>query len=98
MAEFTHDPQADLDYGHDWSGKGWLAGDTITTSTWSITKVHPAEEDVAMTLHGSTHDDTTTTVWAEGGTDGKDYTVTNHIITAAGREDDRSHKLKVRDR
>jgi hypothetical protein len=93
MATFTHDPDADLDYGFDWGTKGWLGTDTIATSTWSITK-----GDAALVLSNSTHDTTTTTIWADGGTVGTDYTITNHIVTTAGREDDRSHRLQVRDR
>lgn len=97
MAEFVHDPDADLDYGHDWSS--WLGTDTITTSTWSITKVAPnSTGDTPPVLSASTHDTTTTTIWVDGGTVGKTYTLTNHIITAAGREDDRSHTLKCRNR
>lgn len=94
MANFTHDPDADLDYGFDWGTKGWLGDDTIAISTWSITK----NDDDELVLSTSTHDDTTTTIWADGGTKGTDYTITNHIVTAAGREDDRSHTLRCRER
>jgi hypothetical protein len=93
---FLHDPDAKLDYGFDWNGKNWLGSDTIATSTWTVTS--SVAGDTSMVLSASTHDTTTTTIWADGGTAGNDYTITNHIVTAAGREDDRSHILKCRNR
>ena len=94
MATFTHDPDAKLDYGHDWSA--WLGADTIVTSTWTV--VPATAGDATLVLSSSTHDTTTTTIWADGGTNGNNYTITNHVITTAGREDDRSHKLQCRNR
>lgn len=96
VSTFVHDPDAKLDYGFDWNDKSWLGTDTISTSTWTV--IPKTAGDVSMVLSASTHDTTTTTIWADGGTDGHDYTITNHIITAAGREDDRSHVLKCRQR
>lgn len=96
MATYTHDPDAKLEYGFSWSD--WLGTDTIVTSTWSITRVKASVTDTPPVLSASTHDTTTTTVWVDGGTNGNDYTLTNHVITAAGREDDRSHLLKCRNR
>lgn len=93
MATYIKDPQAKLDYGFDWSE--WLeVGETITTSTWSITLA----PDAVLTVSSSTHDDTTTTIWAQAGTVNNDYKITNHVISSAGREDDRTHLLKVRER
>lgn len=89
-SQYLIDPDADLDFGHDWSD--WLPdGDTITTSTWTISPAGP-------TLSNSTHDDTTTTIWVEGCTAGVTYTLTNHIVTGDGREDDRSITLHCEQR
>lgn len=93
MATYIKDPQARLDYGFDWSA--WLAsGETITTSTWSITLA----PDAVLTIASSTNDASTTTIWASAGTLGEDYKITNHVVSSAGREDDRTHLLKVRER
>jgi hypothetical protein len=89
MTAYQHDPQADLDYGWDWSD--WLGADTIASSTWTVSPTGPV-------LSASTSDDTTTTVWVDGGTAGVKYTLTNHVVTTDGREDDRSHTLYVRER
>jgi hypothetical protein len=94
---FTHDPNASLRYGFDWAAEGWLpVGDTIVTSTWSITKAVAGDNTLVLSV--STHDSTTTAIRATGGTVGNDYQITNHIVTSAGDSDDRSHILKCRER
>lgn len=88
---YTKDPQAKLDYGWDWSA--WLGTDTISTSTWTVDPAGPV-------LSNATHDGTKTTVWIAGGVSGSTYTLTNHVLTNStpAREDDRSFKLKVKER
>lgn len=86
------DPQAKLPYRGNWAA--WLAkegDDTIATSSWSIVPD-------GVTADNQSKDDTTTTVRLSGGTAGVRYTVTNHIVTAGGLEDDRSFILDVRQR
>jgi hypothetical protein len=86
------DPDAKLDYGVNWAG-GWLGDDTIASSAWQ------ADAGITiMTTPAPSHTTTTTTVWLEGGTAGQSYQVTNHVVTAAGREDDRSLWIRVRER
>lgn len=90
MAWFYLDPQAKLDFGHDWTV--WLTpGDVIADSTWSITPTGP-------TLDNSTHGNTSTTIWVSGGTIGVSYLLVNHITTAQGRQDDRSVTLRCQQR
>jgi hypothetical protein len=91
MSSFAHDPSAVLDYAIDWTA--WLAeGETIYASTWTIptgiTQTTPAPSIAAGV----------TTVWISGGTVGTIYTVTNHITTSQGRQDDRSFELSVSNR
>ncbi len=85
LYEFRKDPQAILDYVIDWSD--WLDGDTITASTWTA--------PTGITVDSDSHTTTATTVWLSGGTLGETYSLVNHITTAAGREDDRTIKIKV---
>lgn len=83
------DPDAVLDYGFDWTA--WLeAGETIATSTWTA--------DEGITVGDSAIGTGTTKVWLSGGTDGTEYLVTNEITTSAGRTDDRSIRVIVRER
>lgn len=98
LTPFTKDPSAVLDYGFDWTERDWLeAGETITASTWAITE--PSGEDPILLVEDSeTSDTTTTTIWLSAGTVGKTYSVTNHITTSAGRQDDRTFKVKVANR
>lgn len=83
------DPSAILDYTFDWSD--WLrSGDTISTSSWTVTSGMTKVTDTATT--------TTATIWVSGGTAGITYTAKNTIVTAAGRTDSRSLYLKVEER
>lgn len=83
---FLHDPQAVLDYKVDWTA--WLGSDTIASSTWTVPAGITKNSDSATT--------TAATIWMQGGTDGTDYTLVNHITTAGGRQEDQSIVLKVR--
>jgi hypothetical protein len=87
---FTKDPQAVLDYTIDWTK--WLdeVGDTIAMSTWIV--------PTGLTKVTETNTTKLATVWLSGGTDGTNYTITNRITTAAGRTDDRSITIRVRER
>jgi hypothetical protein len=94
-AKIVKDPNAVLPYKMDWTA--WLgASATIVTSAWSQTD--PA--DGALAIDSESHDDTTATIIASGGTVGQTYKLTNHIVTdeTPTREDDRSFYLQVRER
>lgn len=82
------DPDANLDYGFLW-GK-WLGTDTIVQSTWIVPD--------GLTSINSTFTSNTTIVWVSGGILGQTYTITNRITTAAGRTDDRSITLYIKNR
>lgn len=79
------DPDADLDYGIDWTD--WLGDDEIVQSTWA------APDGITADRPG--HAGGLTTVWIRGGEVGQAYRVINRIITAAGRTDDRSINLRI---
>ena len=91
--EVKKDPNADLDYGFDWTA--WLgATDTITESTWTV----PAESGLTTHSPSISTDGKVTTVWLKSGNAGGVYSATNHIKTAAGREDERSLRVTIVDR
>ena len=86
---FTKDPDATLDYQFDWSD--WLpSGDTISSSSLIIPN--------GLTLESESNTTNQVTAWLSGGVAGTDYTITNRIVTVAGRTDDRSAVIKVEDR
>lgn len=87
VGSFVKDPAAVLDYYLDWSA--WLAGDTLSTSTWVATGT-VLIRDAAMV--GSV-----TVIWVEGGSTGELVDLTNHIVTVAGREDERTLRLILRE-
>lgn len=85
------DPDADLDYTIDWSV--WLGDDTIESSSWSVPE-GMAQHDASIDQSG-----TRTTVWLTGGKAGPSAAiVTNHIVTAAGRHENRSIAFSVQQR
>jgi len=89
MAEiFIKDPDAKLDYAVDWSD--WLGSDTIATSTWAVS--------TGITVVSSLNTTTVATIWLSGGTAGETYLATNRIVTAAGRQDERTLVIMVRQR
>lgn len=81
------DPSDVLDYTIKWSGL--LAGDTIASVVWTV----PA----GLTQESVSNTSTSTTIWLSGGTAGTTYTVACLIVTAGGREIERSASLAVVD-
>ena len=98
MKTFIKDPDAVLDYGIDWSDKdaatnaigdnGWLQGDTIASSVWTV----PA----GITKDSDSFNDTSAIAWLSGGVIGKRYELANTVTTAGGRTEDRSISILVR--
>jgi hypothetical protein len=82
------DPESVLPYAIDWTGA--LAGDTIASATWTVQS--------GITNSGESHTATTTTILVSGGTAGQFYSLTCHIVTAAGNQDDRTIWIPVADR
>ncbi len=88
----TKDPDAILDYEIDWAA--WLAsGDSIDTATWTSAPTGIIADSPAPAVDG-----TKARVWLDGGTAGQTYQLTCHIETTQGREDDRTVKVKVKNR
>lgn len=86
------DPESVLDFAVDWAS--WLQdGETITSASWTIPDgltqppAQPASIDGGRTI-----------VWLAGGTVGQTYRASVHITTSAGRQDDRSIEVTVRQR
>lgn len=87
---FVKDPNAKLDYSVDWTL--WLApdSDTLASCSWSV----PA----GLSLVAQSNTTKVSTVWLASGTAGQAYDITNHIQTAAGRIDERTFTVLVRNK
>jgi hypothetical protein len=83
------DPDAVLDYPVNWSE--WLQGDTLASVTWTIEKGSVVQDKSEFT-------DTIATIWLSGGIVGEQCQVVCHIVTAAGREEDQTCKLAIKER
>lgn len=88
LRTFQKDPQATLDYTIDFSL--WLNGDTISAATWTV--------GAGITKELDTKTATTVVIWLSGGTLATSYSVSVHIITVAGRIDDRTLTISVVDK
>ncbi len=94
------DPSAVLDYVFDWAAntsgadteiEDWLAaGETISSYTVTVA--------AGLTKDSDSRSGGRVTAWLSGGTAGQDYTVTCRIVTSAGRTDERSAVIRVRQR
>lgn len=81
---FVKDVLATLDYAIDWGA--WLNGDTIASSTWTL-----SGPDAALTIVSSSIAPSASTgaassqavVWLSGGTLGATYELTNRITTTS---------------
>lgn len=87
------DPDAKLPFSVDWSA--WLAneGDTAASVTWITPDGIVRETSPAPTVANGI-----ATAWFSGGTDRTDYLITCRLTTTAGRVDDRTVTIKVRQR
>lgn len=98
MKTFVKDPDATLDYEFDWSK--WLAtsgNDTISQSSWDIKPLGASTE--TLSLSGvPTISNGVTSAFFEGGALGERYRITNSIITSAGRIDERSFVLEIKEK
>jgi len=93
MTLMLKDPDSVLDYSVDW-GADYLAGDVLTESSWTIA---PGEAG-GVSILSSGFDLKSSTVQVAGGNGGRIYRLTNHVVTAEGREDSRSIMLRVEKR
>lgn len=88
----AHAPDAILDYGFDWSD--WLAtGETVATSTWAEVT---ASADFSLTDEQNASN--ITSVFFNGGVEGKNYVIKNSIVTSDAREDSRIIEIQCRTR
>lgn len=90
-APFLKDPDATVDFGHDWTL--WLAeiSDTISST--------PTPTVTGVTLASSVAENSgVVSVFVSGGTAGSTATITFRIVTTGGRTDERTVNLWIEER
>ena len=97
---FKKDPDAILIYTFDWANggpndgtlddDGWLQGAEISSTSFII--------HADLTNVVETNTTTTASIKLSGGKNGKDYIVTNRVVTDGGETEDRSIQVRVRQR
>ncbi len=93
MGMFLKDPAASIDYAIDW-GAGYLAGQTVVTSAWSVAPDEAGGVHVGATVASPTRTGAT----LAGGTAGRVYRIANRVTLSDGRTDERSLVLRVEQR
>lgn len=86
------DPNEVLDYTVDWATNRLQAGETISTSNFSIVSGDVAINSQPAPANGICK------VWLTGGTAGTVSVILNRITTSLGRTYDQSVKLRIRDK
>jgi hypothetical protein len=90
MNLFLKDPDAALDYSHNWAA-GYLGSKSITGSNWQVLPV----EAGGITIASSSFTATTSTVTLAGGLPGHVYRISNRVTLNDGTSDDRALVLRV---
>ena len=93
-AQWTKDPQSVLDFALDWSL--WMTtGDYLVSCSFqpSSADITIISQTVGTTLAGTSN--ANAVAWIGGGVQGTTYTVTCHVTTANGRQDERTFSLLV---
>lgn len=93
MSFYLKDPQSRVDYAIDWA-PGYLDGQTIATSSWTVVPVEPG----GIAVDEASVDLTRAAVTLSGGVAGHVYSVSNRVTLSDGRSDDRSITLRVEQR
>jgi len=88
MSIFLKDPDASLTYTVDWAGRGYLDGDAIAASAWSV-------EPAGLAITGETLAGALASATVSGGVAGHDYLLTNRVTLASGQIDERSITIRV---
>jgi len=92
VAPFVKDPDSVIDFSVNWDDGYLQSGETITTSTWTVEPFVSTDLDI----QSSSNTSEVATAWITGGTRGNRYRLTNRIVTADGRTDERSITIFVR--
>jgi hypothetical protein len=93
MSFYLKDPQSRIDYEVDWGG-GYLDGQTIAASTWTVT---PSESG-GLTVESDSFDLMRSAARIGGGVVGHVYSVANRVTLSDGTVDERSLSLRVEQR
>ena len=93
MGVYLKDPGASIDYAVDW-GAGYLAGDSIAGSEWTVEPAEAGGIEVAATAAEAAR----TSAQLTGGIAGHVYRVSNRVTLSGGRIDERSLTIRVDER
>lgn len=94
MTIITHDPDAILDYVFNWTD--WFS--VNEDNDFIISQTVTVSDDLTLTSSAISSDGMKVVAWISGGTVNDQSTAVCHIVTSAGRQDDRTMQLWVQER
>lgn len=94
-ATYTKDPDSTQPYTIHWE-RYIQHGDTIASATSTAYAAGVTTTTADITVESTTKTDTTTTTVLSGGVSDTDYDITVHVVTTAGYEDERTIRIKAR--
>ena len=93
VTTFEKDPNAVLDYSHDYTA--WLGEDLITGYTVAVAGGPDVDASPLVVDSHTIEADKKVILWLSGGTLRQTYFVTVHITTAGLRQDDRTTRFII---
>lgn len=92
---YTKDPDATIPYTINW--EPYIQhGDTIASATSTAYADGVTTTTTAITVDSTTNTDLTTTTVLSGGVSDANYDIKVHAVTTGGYEDDRTIRIRVR--
>ena len=101
LADKDQTVTADLDYVLDFAGlrnaRTGATGNYLVTGE-TIASYTVTASDAGITIYDTALTDTSSsiTLWLSGGVVGVWYSIVTHIVTSAGREDDRTFRILIK--
>lgn len=93
----SKDPDAVLDYQWVWTAD--LGDDTIDSAVFDVYTADgeeiPETDATPVNVDSFSNTTTTATAFLSGGTLNHTYLIVCHVVTAGGREDDKTLKLRI---
>jgi hypothetical protein len=90
LTQKTQGPNDRLDYVVNWVEE--LGVDTISTSTFTV------DSPGGLGISSPSNTTTTATIWINGGALDTEYVVTNRIVTAGGRTEEKKFRMLIKHR
>lgn len=98
METYFKDPDAELDWLFDWKAKTNGTGDSDWLASTETISSHTISVESGLTKDSDSESNGAVIVWLSGGTVGEEYSVACRIVTSENRTDERTIKIRIKER